>query len=100
MNDIVHKYIDADDFRRQMYEEVFEKDSDMQRWDSGCWIRYKLFENVLDKQPAVKMRPVEEAEWVDDGCLTICSNCKEPRRFPHWTFCPNCGCHMKGDGNE
>ena len=36
-----------------MYHEAFEKDSDMQKWDSGCWIRYKLFENVLRDTPSV-----------------------------------------------
>lgn len=47
------KLIDADAFRHQMYQEVFEKDSNDQKWDSGCWIRYRLFEKVLEKQPAV-----------------------------------------------
>lgn len=37
----------------RMYHESFEKDSDMQKWDSGCWIRYKLFENVLRDTPSV-----------------------------------------------
>ena len=37
----------------RMYHEAFEKDSDMQKWDSGCWIRYKLFENVLRDTPSV-----------------------------------------------
>ena len=45
------KYIDADDFRGRMYEEAFEKDNPMQKWDSGCWIRYKLFENMIEAQP-------------------------------------------------
>lgn len=47
------KLIDADAFRHQMYHEVFEKDGEDQRWDSGCWMRYKLFEKVLKEQPAV-----------------------------------------------
>ncbi len=47
------RLIDAEALSRAMYEEAFEKDSDMQRWDSGCWIRYKLFENVLDRIPSV-----------------------------------------------
>ena len=48
------RLIDADDFKNRMYHEAFEKDTDMQRWDSGCWIRYKLFENVLREQPTVQ----------------------------------------------
>ena len=47
------RLIDADDFGNRMYHEAFEKDSDLQKWDSGCWIRYKLFENVLREQPTV-----------------------------------------------
>ena len=54
------RYIDADALRSEMYVEAFEKDSDMQRWDSGCWIRYKLFENVLDAQPTVDLRKVTQ----------------------------------------
>ena len=47
------KYIDADAFRERMYHEAFETDTDMQRWDSGCWIRYKLFENCLATMPTI-----------------------------------------------
>ena len=46
------KLIDAEALKKTMYHEAFEKDSDMQKWDSGCWIRYKMFENVIaDAQP-------------------------------------------------
>jgi hypothetical protein len=47
--------IDADKLSADMYHEAFEKDSDMQKWDSGCWIRYKMFENVLKAQPTVEV---------------------------------------------
>lgn len=40
-----------------MYHEAFETDTEMQKWDSGCWIRYKLFENVIDNLPSA------EPEW-------------------------------------
>ena len=53
------RYIDVDNLSKEMYEEAFEKDSDLQRWDSGCWIRYKLFENVLDAQPTIEAIPIE-----------------------------------------
>lgn len=42
--------IDSEELREKMYHEAFEVDSDMQKWDGGCWIRYKLFENVLNEQ--------------------------------------------------
>lgn len=35
--------------RLEMYAECFEKDNDVQKWDSGCWLRYKLFEDVMDR---------------------------------------------------
>lgn len=36
---------------RAMYHQCFEvnNDEEMQKWDSGNWFRYKLFENVMDK---------------------------------------------------
>ena len=45
--------IDRSVLRARMYSEAFESDTDMQRWDSGCWIRYKLFEKVVDNMPTV-----------------------------------------------
>lgn len=44
-------YISKDLLESRMYREAFETDSEMQKWDSGCWIRYKLFEKVLDAMP-------------------------------------------------
>ena len=41
-------YIDADALREKMFHEAFEKDSPYQKWDSGCWIRYHMFENAID----------------------------------------------------
>lgn len=46
------EYIDRNELKQEMYHEVFEKDSDMQKWDSGCWMRYRLFEKVLEKIPS------------------------------------------------
>ena len=50
MNDL----IDREKLKQRMYHEAFEKDSDMQRWDSGCWIRYKMFENVIAEIPTAE----------------------------------------------
>lgn len=47
------RLIDAEALAEGMYHEAFERDTDMQRWDSGCWIRYKLFEDVLIKTPTI-----------------------------------------------
>ena len=43
------KYIDANELRAMMFHGAFEEDSDLQRWDGGCWIRYKMFENALEQ---------------------------------------------------
>ena len=51
------RLIDADALGNRMYHESFEKDSDLQRWDSGCWIRYKLFEQVLREMPTIDPKP-------------------------------------------
>lgn len=33
-----------------MYHQCFECDNgDLQKWDSGNWFRYKLFEEVMDR---------------------------------------------------
>ena len=49
------RYIDYDELMTTMYYEAFEnndsynEENPMAKWDSGLWIRYKLFENVMDK---------------------------------------------------
>ena len=66
------RLIDADDFVNRMYHEAFEKDSDLQKWDSGCWIRYKLFENVLREQPTAQPdHNADVSKKVDvDDCIS------------------------------
>jgi hypothetical protein len=68
--------IDREALKRAMYNEAFEKDSDEQRWDSGCWIRYHMFERVVNSMPAVQpeIKPIEYREcanamlrmWMDN----------------------------------
>ena len=52
------RLIDADALRQTMYHEAFETDSPMQKWDSGCWIRYKMFERLEENAPTII--PAEE----------------------------------------
>ncbi len=54
------RLIDADALRQTMYHEAFETDSPMQKWDSGCWIRYKMFERMEEAAPTII--PAEEGE--------------------------------------
>ena len=44
---------DLDKLEREMYHKAFETDTDLQRWDSGCWIRYKMFEIALVDAPTI-----------------------------------------------
>lgn len=48
------RLIDADALNKQMYHEAFETDTDMQKWESGCWIRYKMFENAIAAAPTIE----------------------------------------------
>ena len=89
------KYIDADAFRRSMYEEAFEKDSDMQKWDGGCWIRYKLFENMIDAQPTADVRENVRGEWINMFGHGICNICGYKGSPVLTNFCPNCGADMR-----
>ena len=59
--------ISRQQLRAAMYHEAFEKDSDLQKWDSGCWIRYKLFENVIDNLPSAQPEIVrcKDCKWYD-----------------------------------
>lgn len=45
--------VDMDEFSRAMYHEAFEVDSALQKWESGCWIRYKMFERLRDSAPVI-----------------------------------------------
>lgn len=66
------RYIDAEKFEREMYHEAFEIDSDMQKWDGGCWIRYKMFENCIARQPAADVVEVVRCKdcVVHNNCIT------------------------------
>ena len=96
------KYINADLLRQKMYHEAFETDSDLQKWDSGCWIRYKMFENCMDDIPKADVRENVRGEWKrfpSDSALYKCSVCY---RFgdTEWSFCPSCGADMRGEKDD
>ena len=104
------RLIDADELRKQMYHKAFETDSYMQRWNDGCWIRYKMFENCIETLPTIDAVPVRHGEWYGeadgyaDGELVYdmwyCSFCgkrfEEWDEKPNWNYCPNCGARMEG----
>ena len=88
-----------------MYHKAFETDSDMQKWDSGCWIRYKLFENTIDEMPIAE----RTGHWADGHqygfsgtyWYRYCSLCGYVRsdddEEKDTNYCPNCGARMKGE---
>ena len=103
------KKIDAEELYHRMYDEAFEKDSDLQKWDSGCWIRFKLFENVLKDMPEVEEKTGHwiEQDGYDGDTYYDCSECGESFCLIEGTptdnlynYCPNCGAEMKGENNE
>lgn len=94
--------------RSQMYHEAFETDTDMQKWDGGCWIRYKLFENCIESAPPAEQPKAKNigADYGEQDQF-ICSECGI--HLQDWVrideddyedgvvheyvfrFCPNCG---------
>ena len=91
------RLIDADALRERMYHDAFETDSDMQKWDSGCWIRYKMFENALEEAPTVDAELVRHGLWVKDKYpLYSCSECGAIYQFIGYgyNYCPECGSKM------
>ena len=91
------RLIDADALGNRLYHEVFEKDSEDQRWDSGCWMRYRLFEKVLREQPTVEQPERMRGKWEMDlkRHVFVCSVCGAWQVF-NCNYCPTCGADMRG----
>ena len=96
------RLIDADDFGNRMYHEAFEKDSDLQKWDSGCWIRYKLFEKVLREQPTVEPEIIRcrDCDWWTKQEDSAQGRCELMQMYPAggW-YCGNAR-RRGGDSDE
>lgn len=58
--------INVEDLKAAMYHAAFEDDSDLQKWDGGCWIRYKLFENVLDSILTIDLPDTDVEKLIDE----------------------------------
>lgn len=109
--------------RDAMYHEAFEVDSDLQKWDGGCWIRYKMFENVIDDVPSAQKKghwiigDVEEYDLSYGDRIYVpnykCSCCMRTiESYVRWDepsmpddadfpeFCPHCGADMRGENDE
>lgn len=102
------RLIDADALREAMYHEAFETDSDMQKWDGGCWIRYKMFENAIENAPTIEAKPIIYAHDISQfqkGHVEFkCSLCGVeigvveggPLDGGYFKYCPLCGAKLEG----
>lgn len=101
-------YISKEKLRHAMYHEAFETDTELQKWESGCWIRYRLFTDVLDALPSADV--VERNTLQHTQCVESVKNALDvPERnvgkwidtteqigFPNWG-CSCCGSSGRGD---
>ena len=52
------RLIDADALEDEMYHKSFEVDDGRNVWNSGLWIRYKIFEEAIRDAPTVDAVPI------------------------------------------
>lgn len=52
------RLIDVDALDAEMYHKSFEVDDGRNVWNSGLWIRYKIFEEAIRDAPTVEAVPV------------------------------------------
>lgn len=54
---MIQKLIDAYELEREMYRKCIDTDEEIEKgrvkWDSGLWIRYKVFEDAITLAPTV-----------------------------------------------
>lgn len=97
------RLIDADALDAEMYHKSFEVDDGRNVWNSGLWIRYKIFEEAIRDAPTVDAVPVRHGEWIHEVRYTIdslhsyqqyrCSEC-DMAYITNTKYCPNCGARM------
>ena len=99
---MIQKLIDAYELEREMYRKCIDTDEEIEKgrakWDSGLWIRYKVFEDTITLAPRVD--PVKHGHWEGKpiaGYSTVrCSKCGDVfmENSGKWNYCPNCGAKM------
>lgn len=103
------RLIDADALSERMYHDAFEIDSDMQKWEHGCWIRYKMFERAIEDAPTVQperkdgswmIEKVYEDEYGIEKFNYFCSECRAPAYEFFQPYCQRCGAKMRGEQHE
>lgn len=66
------RYINADALEQEMYHKSFEVDDGRNVWNSGLWIRYKIFEEAIRDASTVDAVPVircKDCIWYDPSKL-------------------------------
>lgn len=98
------RLIDADALDAEMYRKSFEVDDGRNVWNSGLWIRYKIYEEAIRDAPIVDAVPVRHGKWIDIDEQSYtwkvrCSVCGHERsmmstqgEYPN--YCENCGARM------
>lgn len=75
------RLIDADALDQEMYRKSFEVDDGRNVWNSGLWIRYKIFEEAIRDAPTVDAVPVirckDCALWDDADSEHLVGYCTE-----------------------
>lgn len=99
------RLIDADALDAEMYHKSFEVDDGRNVWNSGLWIRYKIFEEALRDAPTVDAVPVVHGRWIKDRLVStnggtygvrrcsVCEWCFEDLPY-EFKYCPRCGARM------
>lgn len=106
------RLIDADALNDEMYHKSFEVDDGRNVWNSGLWIRYKIFEEAIRDAPTVDAVPARHGRWLNkrygvkfDGhsypfrAIATCSECHETS-CDAGDYCPNCGAKMDEERKE
>ena len=97
--------IDREKLKAAMYHRAFETDGDTM-WQSGCWVRYRAIEAVINGQPSAqperKTGKWETVEGWDGDVLYRCSECGTEfvlidgtPKENDYRFCPHCGADMR-----
>ena len=94
---MIQKLIDAYELEREMYRRCIDTDTEIEKgrakWDSGLWIRYKVFEDCLTVAPRVEPKHGRWL-WLDGVRCSNCNHKLQTTGLP--SYCPNCGAKMDG----
>lgn len=96
---MIQKLIDAYELEREMYCKCIDTDEEIKKgrakWDSGLWIRYRVFEETITLAPRVDA--VKHGHWIEASYpLFTCSECGATYQDNGYgyNYCPNCGAKM------